>query len=343
MAKNKTRKLKKLKQKGRGIAHSTLNILRNIVPSKEKDFLRLLLKPRTTIAELEVELEKGADVNALIKGLGFLHYLVNDDVNNEKIEFLLDNEADINIKDNNGFTPLMLASMHVATENLKTLIERRANLEEKDKTGATAMWLAAYYGMVDNTLVLKNAGANGDVCNNDGKCAIDVFCDGDPAFDLEDEEWVEDVYSEVQRNLCRAGARADGVRGEVCDAIRAEDEQQRRILERLAAMNVGRHNIPEMNIGSVHLPKTIVVDEKTGRREPISNAISWEPIENGNSMVNFHDEMKAKRFYKKASFNEYAKNRYYKGLDITNPYNPSRKINTVRKYTAKIRNHNTKK
>jgi hypothetical protein len=326
---NKTRKRRG--QIGRGIAHSAINILKNVVSSNEKVLLKKLLKPTTTIAQLENDLDKIPDINILINGLGFLHWLVPSDENNEKILFLLDKGADINLKDSGGFTPLMSAAMNVATLNLRTLVQRGANLEEKDKKGATAMWLAAYYGMVDNTMYLLEAGANGDVCDDDGRCAIDVMCDGDPGADFDDEEYMEEAYTEILYNLCRAGAR-----GERCDDIRAENARHQRILNR--TIRGYKSNIPEVNVGPLYLPKNIMTNEKSGDREPIANAISWEPIQNGDIMVDFHDEMKAKRFYKKSSFNEYAKGQNEKGLNVTNPYNPKRKINSVIRYTARIRN-----
>ncbi len=348
MPRRQTRK--KMNQRGRGIAYSAVNYLKNILPSKDKDFLKLLIKPQTTIAELERALERVSNINVRLNGLGFLHWIVGDDSKNAKLKFLLENGANIDLKDTNGHTPLMYAVSTVATANLNTLIEGGADLEEKDTNGATAMWLAAYLGMVDNVMYLSQAGANGDVCNKEGQCAIDVFCEGDPDADFNDEDYLQNNFAEIQQYLCRAGAR-----GERCDDIRAENARRARMIERMhrrfermrlnpdASYSNDEDDldkIPEMNIGAVSLPKTIVIDEKTGQSEPISNAISWDPIEDGDTMVDFHDEMKAKRFYKKSSFNDYVKGQRDKGMNVTNPYNPKRKINSVIRYTARI--HNSK-
>lgn len=344
----KTRKIKKryeIKQKGRGIVQSSINFLKNLAPSNEKEFLKLLLKPNSTIAELELELQKGVNINALIHGYGFIHYIINDENNNQKLLFLLDNGADINLKDKEGNTPLIQASINVALANLNILIQRGANLEEKNNKGETALWLAAYYGMVDNVWELSRAGANGNVRDAQERTAISEMCKGDPDLDLNDEEYLIESYLEIEHALCSAGAE-----GENCDNIRRQNAEQRQMAERLrnnllrqirnnAAINPIARNkpleIPETNIGPVHLSRNVVTNEKTGERQPIKNAISWNNIQNGNQMVNFHNELTAKRFYKKNSFNAYKKTRQNSGLNVVNPFT-KKTINRVTKYTAKL-------
>jgi hypothetical protein len=63
------------------------------------------------------------------------------------------------------------------------------------------------------------------------------------------------------------------------------------------------------------------------------NAITYEPIENGNEMVNFHGEKALGRYYKKSSFNSFAKNA--DGVK-KNPFTRALIApGNVKKYTAK--------
>ena len=70
--------------------------------------------------------------------------------NNNIIEFLLENGADIEIKRNNGETLLIAASGYDdQLETVKLLVQRGADIQVKDNNGNTALFYALDYGVDD--------------------------------------------------------------------------------------------------------------------------------------------------------------------------------------------------
>ncbi len=62
------------------------------------------------------------------------------------VDFLIENGADVNVKDNNGETPLMAASAFSNCRVIKLLIEKGADVNAKDNGGWSALIYAAYNG-----------------------------------------------------------------------------------------------------------------------------------------------------------------------------------------------------
>ena len=54
------------------------------------------------------------------------------------VKLLIDNGADIDVQDKNGWTPLMIASMNANFEVVKTLTKEGANKGIEDAEGKTA-------------------------------------------------------------------------------------------------------------------------------------------------------------------------------------------------------------
>jgi ankyrin repeat protein len=71
---------------------------------------------------------------------------------------LLDGGADVNARDADGNTPLILASFHASPECVELLIKNGANVNAANKAGATALIRAATSH--DKTRLLVSAGAN---------------------------------------------------------------------------------------------------------------------------------------------------------------------------------------
>ena len=76
------------------------------------------------------------------------------------LESLLKKGADINGRDDDGFTPLMWAAASGNEECTKLLIKKHAPLESKDKQGSTALLNAAGMGAVMTVKMLLDKGAD---------------------------------------------------------------------------------------------------------------------------------------------------------------------------------------
>jgi len=66
---------------------------------------------------------------------------------------------DINIKDNNDNTALIIAAINGKTDIVKLLIENGADIDAKNKYGDTTLTIAVKYGHTDIVELLKQAGA----------------------------------------------------------------------------------------------------------------------------------------------------------------------------------------
>ena len=92
---------------------------------------------------------------------GFLPAARNGDVN--KIRELLTYGANIERRNKDGETPLMLASGFPTTDCLSLLLEHRADIHAKSKSGGTAIARACYHGELENVRMLLDHGADVDV------------------------------------------------------------------------------------------------------------------------------------------------------------------------------------
>ena len=86
---------------------------------------------------------------------------------------MVENGADINAKDDGGWTALMLASYNGEFEVVKYLVESGANINAKDNDGRTALMLASLNGKFEVVEYLIEKGANVNAENNDGLTASD--------------------------------------------------------------------------------------------------------------------------------------------------------------------------
>ena len=64
----------------------------------------------------------------------------------EIARLLLQNGADVNARDDNGFTPLHIAAMHGHVDILHLLVEYGADLEAQDNIGRRTLYYAANHG-----------------------------------------------------------------------------------------------------------------------------------------------------------------------------------------------------
>ena len=126
------------------------------------------------ISKIEQLLKQGADVNVKDKDgwtpLQWAALKGNIDIG----KCLIENGADVNIKDNLGRTPLYRASRWNQIGVAKLLIENGADVNAKDKDGWTPLHLAAVLDRIDIVKVLIENGADPFINNKDGETALDL-------------------------------------------------------------------------------------------------------------------------------------------------------------------------
>ena len=97
---------------------------------------------------------------------GFLPAARSGDV--KKMRELLAYGANIERRNKDGETPLMLATGFPTTDCLSLLLEHRADIHAKSKSGDTAIARACYHGQLENVRMLLDHGADVDVKDNSG-------------------------------------------------------------------------------------------------------------------------------------------------------------------------------
>lgn len=142
---------------------------------------------RSDLAKLEaivgILLENGADVNAQNKELEQtpLHFAAHHGAY-QLVNSLLQNKADISIKDKKGFTALHHTCIGGSKNAyvVQQLVSANADLNAVDNSGCTPLHLAVLYYRYDEAVVLKHLGAN----LNQGTTQPYHFKNKKPYFDV---------------------------------------------------------------------------------------------------------------------------------------------------------------
>ena len=100
-----------------------------------------------------------------------LEYAVRNG-NREMVQVLLWAKADVNAKDQDGQTVLMMLSDKVTNEIVWDLINAGAKVNVRDKDGDSALMSVAETSNTDALKALLDAGAKVDASNNDGETAL---------------------------------------------------------------------------------------------------------------------------------------------------------------------------
>lgn len=94
-------------------------------------------------------------------GRSELHYAANE-ADIEKCRSLIDDGADVNLADNNSWTPLHFAAQSGSIAVAKVLLEAGAAVDALDANGNTPLWRATFEsdGSGDMIELLRSLGAN---------------------------------------------------------------------------------------------------------------------------------------------------------------------------------------
>jgi ankyrin repeat protein len=92
----------------------------------------------------------------------------------EKVKQLIDSGADVNARDANGDTPMIVAAFHGLNDIVKLLIEKGADVNAKNNLGSTALIEAATANKVETVELLLTSGADTKITNIVGLTALDA-------------------------------------------------------------------------------------------------------------------------------------------------------------------------
>ncbi len=111
-------------------------------------------------------------------GRSALHVAASN--NYEKVDKLIEKGADVDAKDDLGNTPLINAAKEYRfgmPDVVRSLLNHNADLEAKDQNGMTALHWAASIGNPDVVVILVEKKANVEAIDNNGKTPLDLAVD----------------------------------------------------------------------------------------------------------------------------------------------------------------------
>ncbi len=149
------------------------------VKAKNGDTALLKACHKKNIKIVDLLLKKGANINEIYSVYDkstLLQYLCCNDQCAEVIEFLLKNNASIDIKNNKGMTPLHIACLKGCKENVRMLLNNGAqtNINAQDLQGDTALHRAVDCGHLEIVQLLLTYGADVTKINNREETALTI-------------------------------------------------------------------------------------------------------------------------------------------------------------------------
>ena len=122
--------------------------------------------------EIEVLIQQGADVNIKNKDGNTALIIASEKGSLDLVNMLLENGADVQQKDGRGWTALMWASSCRNKEIVEMLISKGADINAKSQEGNTALMFASKRGENEIAKMLLEGGADVNVQNKYGSTAL---------------------------------------------------------------------------------------------------------------------------------------------------------------------------
>jgi ankyrin repeat protein len=158
--------------------------------------------------------------------------------NEDIVKLLVSAGADVNTRDDSGYTPLVCASLYNLPRIVDLLVSKGANLETKDRHGYTPLGIAAKFGKTEALKRLLEAGAEVDSGKEDSftplaraassrqKDAFNILLKYGADASI---AWSQsaDLNSEFLHSLLEAGAEVDAVDEEGRTALHRAAEEGR--------------------------------------------------------------------------------------------------------------------
>lgn len=160
----------------------------------------ILASSNTNIEIIELLLKSGANINKRNEnGLTCLHEASYTDRNNTSIlQLMLQNNADINLCDHEGWSPIVLSTLAGNIENIKLLLENGAQLNT-NVFGIFPLHFACAMNRIDIVKLLLEYNANTNIKNEEGKTALQYAIDTESS-NIDELKLLFNIHKENKEN-----------------------------------------------------------------------------------------------------------------------------------------------
>ena len=199
-----------------------------VISAEEAKKLGLELIEKAEVGDLDAVMElvgKGSNVDEKDEDGDTALMIASKNGHVEVVKALIENGAKVDEKNNNDDTPLMWASGDGTVEVVKALLDAGAKVDEKDEDDVTALMCASGWGHVEVVEALLDAGAKVDEKDEDGDTAL-IFASRYGCLD-------------VVKTLIENGAKVDikNNDGKTAMSLAKDEETRRAILEAVKKRN----------------------------------------------------------------------------------------------------------
>jgi ankyrin repeat protein len=221
------------------------------------------------------------------KGTGF-HILHNAASNGRitQIKALLARGAQVDVRESDGWTPLMLAAQNGHVEAVRELLDNKADVNARGNDGVTATYQAAVNGKGDVVELLVAYGANATLEPIDRfSPMLAAVYRGVMSKLTKDDKASPESVTHILRVLARAGANVNSVDGDGDTALHlsclhGDVEWVKTLLDANADVNAvnGKGRTPLSNAAYESNVEMVRLLLRNGARTEIAEGDQWTPL-----------------------------------------------------------------